>query len=147
MKFWQKQNRLDEMQEQALLRIESQGFWLMWAGLLLAMAVQLVLGQVEKLAGEWIIFMAGDIYLMARCLRSGIWDRHFVPSAKVNALMSLAAGSAVFLLTGFAFGFWLGAAFAGVLTALMTFAALSLGMALYRKRRRALDAPSQEETE
>ena len=32
-----RKNNLDERQEQALLYIESQGFWLAWGGLLLAM--------------------------------------------------------------------------------------------------------------
>lgn len=45
MKFslYSKKNQFDEMQEQTMLRIEARGFWLLWAGLLLAILVQIVL--------------------------------------------------------------------------------------------------------
>ena len=46
MKFspYNKKNQLDEMQEQTMLSIEARGFWLLWAGLLLAILVQIILG-------------------------------------------------------------------------------------------------------
>lgn len=45
MKFslYSKKNQLDEMQEQTMRGIEARGFWLLWAGLLLAILVQIVL--------------------------------------------------------------------------------------------------------
>ena len=45
MKFslYSKKNLFDEMQEQTMRRIEARGFWLLWAGLLLAILVQIVL--------------------------------------------------------------------------------------------------------
>ena len=41
MKFslYSKKNQFDEMQEQAMRRIEAQGFWLLWAGLLLVFSL------------------------------------------------------------------------------------------------------------
>ena len=44
MKFslYNKKNQLDEMQEQTMLSIEARGFWLLWAGLLLAILVQII---------------------------------------------------------------------------------------------------------
>ena len=46
MKFslYNKKNQLDEMQEQTMRGIEARGFWLLWAGLLLAILVQIILG-------------------------------------------------------------------------------------------------------
>ena len=38
-------NQLDEMQQQLLLRIESRGFWLAWAALLMAILVQSAQGM------------------------------------------------------------------------------------------------------
>ena len=47
MKFslYSKKNRLDEMQEQTMSKIERCGFWLMWGGLLAAMVIQLLTGN------------------------------------------------------------------------------------------------------
>lgn len=146
MKIWDKNNRLDEMQEQTLLQIESRGFWLTWTGLLIAIAVQMLLGLPFKaLVGEWIVFMLSCVYVVVCCLRCGIWDRHLVPNAKAHLLMSAAGGIAVTLLNGFSFGLWFGAAVAGVLTFLLCYAALTLSAALYQKRRRALDEPSSDD--
>ena len=39
-----KKNNLDEMQEQALLKIEHNGCWLAFWGLLAVMAIQMVMG-------------------------------------------------------------------------------------------------------
>lgn len=41
MKFslYSKKNRLDEMQEQTMRKIESHGFWLLWGSLLAAWIV------------------------------------------------------------------------------------------------------------
>ena len=54
MKFslYSKKNRLDEMQEQTMRKIESHGFWLLWGSLLAAWIVQTVFGAADKAAGE-----------------------------------------------------------------------------------------------
>lgn len=46
MKFslYSKKNVLDEMQEQTMSKIEGRGFWLMWGGLLAAVAVTVLCG-------------------------------------------------------------------------------------------------------
>lgn len=56
MKFslYSKKNRLDEMQEQTMRKIESHGFWLLWGSLLAAWIVQTVFGAADKAAGEWV---------------------------------------------------------------------------------------------
>ena len=116
MKFslYSKKNRLDEMQEQTMRKIESHGFWLLWYSLLAAWIVQTVFGAVDKAAGEWVVFMIGCIYMVVACLRNGLWERHFSDTPPANAVYSLVAAVAVTLIIGFSRGYWVGAAFAGV---------------------------------
>lgn len=103
MKFslYSKKNRLDEMQEQTMRKIESHGFWLLWYSLLAAWIVQTVFGAVDKAAGEGVVFMIGCIYTVVACLRNGLWDRHLSDKAPANAVYSLVAAVAVTLTAGF----------------------------------------------
>jgi hypothetical protein len=73
MKFslYSKKNRLDEMQEQTMRKIESHGFWLLWGSLLAAWIVQMMFGAADKAAGEWVVFMIGCIY---GCRVSAQWS-------------------------------------------------------------------------
>ena len=100
MKFslYSKKNRLDEMQEQTMRKIESHGFWLLWGSLLAAWIVQTVFGAADKAAGEWVVFMIGCIYTVVACLRNGLWDRHLSDKAPANAVYSLVAAVAVTLI-------------------------------------------------
>ena len=143
-----KKSNLDEMQEQALLRIEHIGCWLAFWGLLAAMAIQGVMGAgIRELAGEWIVFMGLCLYMVISCLRHGIWDRKLKPNAKTNLVVSLLAGIAV---GGFVAAVyfrnaqeWLDlvliAAIPAVFTFVLCFAALTACAALYKKRRETLD--------
>lgn len=81
MKFslYSKKNRLDEMQEQTMRKIESHGFWLLWGSLLAAWIVQMMFGAADKAAGEWVVFMIGCIYTGVACLRNGLWDLRIRP--------------------------------------------------------------------
>lgn len=103
MKFslYSKKNRLDEMQEQTMRKIESHGFWLLWGSLLAAWIVQMMFGAADKAAGEWVVFMIGCIYTVVACLRNGLWDRHLSDTAPANAVWSLVAAVAVTLICGF----------------------------------------------
>lgn len=107
MKFslYSKKNRLDEMQEQTMRKIESHGFWLLWGSLLAAWIVQTVFGAADKAAGEWVVFMIGCIYTGVACLRNGLWDRHFSDTPPANAVWSLVAAVAVTLICGFSRGY------------------------------------------
>ena len=90
-----KNNNLDEMQEQELLKIEHNGCWLAFWGLLIAMIVEsFAYGNMDfrTLAGEWIIFMVLSVYLAFACVRRGIWDRRLGMNTKTNLLISAAAG-------------------------------------------------------
>lgn len=144
--LFSKKNQLDEMQEQTMRKIESRGFWLLWNGLLIAMVVQMISGApARQMAGEWIVFMAGCLYIVAECLRNGLWDRHLNDNPLTNALTSLLAGAVVTVIMGLANGYWLGALFTGVATGILCFAALQISSSIVRKRRKELDNPKDEE--
>ena len=148
MKFslYSKKNQFDEMQEQTMLRIEARGFWLLWAGLLIVMVVQMISGApARQMAGEWVVFMAGCFYALIECLRNGLWDRHICANASTNALFSLLGGVVVTVVIGLAYGDWLIALIPGVITGVLSFVLLQVCMHAAEKRRKELDNPKDEE--
>ncbi len=91
-------SNLDERQEQRLLRIERNGCWLAFWGLLVAMGVQMVMSKGEdvgRVAGEWIVFMVLACYMVWACMKEGIWNRRMKPDWKTNLIASLLAGVAM----------------------------------------------------
>ena len=143
-----KKSNLDEMQEQALLRIEHTGCWLAFWGLLAAMAIQGILGAgIRELAGEWIVFMGLCLYLLVSCLRCGIWDRTLKANRKTNLIVSLIAGAAVGVFDAVLFlrydmqwpDLTLIAVIPAVITFVLCFAALTVSAAIYKRRREKLD--------
>ena len=83
-------SNLDERQELKLLKIEHNGCWFAFWGLLAVMLVQLLLGNndAKNLAGEWIVFMSLCVYLLTACIKNGIWDRRLKPTLKTNTIAS-----------------------------------------------------------
>ena len=153
--FQEKKNNLDEMQEQKLLKLESRGFWLTWWGLLAAMAVQLLVYGVEAyrhLLGEWVVFMLSCVYMVAACIKQGLWDRKLRPNFKTNLFLSLVAavvtgsfmGVYSFRSFGAAEAAWWTVALVGGCTFLLCLLALSLSASVYKKRRQKLDEGSEE---
>lgn len=151
-----KKSNLDEMQEQKLRKLESRCFWLTWCGLLAAMAVQMLVFGIEArrmLLGEWIVFMLVSVYMVAGCIRLGVWDRHLKPTFRTNLLLSLLAG----LVTGGFMGLysyrsfgaaeaaWWTVVMAGGFTFVLCLLALSLSGAIYKKRREKLDEGEEGE--
>lgn len=142
-----KKNNLDEMQEQELLKIEHNGCWLAFWGLLAVMAVQMVMRVPgRQMLGEWIVFMALSLYIAIACLRKGIWDRRLKANRKTNLIISLLAGAAAGILITVSnpylsepLDYVLVAGLTGGFTFVLCFAALSISMKLYKKRREKLD--------
>ena len=148
MKFslYNKKNQLDEMQEQTMLGIEARGFWLLWAGLLLAILVQLILGTPNsQWVGEFVVFMAGCIYTMIECIRNGLWDRHISANTTTNVVGALSACVAVTVVIGLAYGYWLIALIPGIIAGVLCFVLLQVCMHVSEKRRKELDNPKDEE--
>ena len=142
-----KKNNLDEMQEQELLKIEHNGCWLAFWGLLAVMAIQMVMGVPgTQMLGEWIVFMVLALYLVIACLRKGIWDRHLKANRKTNLIISLLAGAAAGILITVSnpylsepLDYVLVAGISGGFTFVLCFIALSLSTKLYKKRREKLE--------
>ena len=61
-------SNLDELQELKLLKIEHNGCWLAFWGLLAVILTQIAIGNDSKqdLSGEWIVFMCLALYLTVR---------------------------------------------------------------------------------
>lgn len=145
-----KTSNLDEMQEQKLLKIEHNGYWLAWTGLLAAILIQGCLGGTfRELIGELVVLLLICLYLVVDCLRNGIWDRRLKANWKTNLIGSLIAGTVVgvfSLLRSTAYGYVDSALDAVLITLLpggftfaLTFAAMTLSTWLYRRRRQKLD--------
>ena len=142
-----KKSNLDEMQEQALLKIEHNGCCLAFWGLLAAMALQMVMRVPgRQMLGEWIVFMALSLYIVIACLRKGIWDRHLKANWKANLIVSLLAAVATGILVTLSnpylsepLDYVLVAGLTGGFTFVLCFAALSVCTKLYRNRRNKLD--------
>lgn len=83
-------SNLDELQELKLLKIEHNGCWLAFWGLLAVILTQIAIGNDSKqdLSGEWIVFMCLALYLTVGCIRNGIWDRKLKPNFKNNIMAS-----------------------------------------------------------
>ena len=156
MKLFKKgKSQLDEMQEQNLRKLESWGFWLTWGALLLSIMVQMLVYKEDAgkyLKGEWIVFMASNLYMVIGCVRLGIWSRRGIPSFKSILLISLLAG----LVTGIFVAVYNYLIYGDVLTALATVILASLftfvlcllvlvvSLSAYKKRRQKLDSEGDE---
>ena len=149
-----KKSNLDEMQEQQLLKIEHNGYWFCFTGLLVAIAVQTILSDDWKtVAGEWVVFMLANLYVMIGCMRAGIWDRRLRADAKTNLVISLVAGLVMATIWFFVIErrsgnvriSLVGAAFTFVLVAVLCFAALQLSAAVMKKRQAKLNAEPEDE--
>ncbi len=149
-----KKRNLDEMQEQQLLKIEHNGYWFCFTGLLVAIAVQTILiDDWKAVAGEWVVFMLANLYVMIGCMRAGIWDRRLRSDTRTNLVVSLVAG----LVTATIWFFVIerrggnvkislvGAAFTFVLVAVLCFAALQLSASVMKKRQAKLNAEPEDE--
>lgn len=156
-------NKLDEMQEQKLLKIEHNGCWLAFWGLFAALFIQLILygfKDGERIIGEWVVFMCLSLYIVVDCLRQGIWDRRLSPTPKVNFICSMVAGivsgTLHFLISYHNYQALAGSIASGIFMCFLTFigcfVVMSLLAACYRKRTARLEnedveSPEEEKNE
>ena len=90
MKIRKMKSNLDERQELKLLKIEHNGCWIAFWGLLIVMLIQMIVGNdsIKNIAGEWVVFMSLVLYLSIDCVRNGIWDRKLKPNLRTNIIAS-----------------------------------------------------------
>ena len=145
-------NKLDEMQEQKMLKIEHNGCWLAFWGMFAALMVQVfVYGTVEwrYVAGEWIVFMCLAAYICVACMKNGIWDRRLSPTPIVSLFAGIVAGILNFSITFKKYQMAAGAAASGIFSGLLCFALCFAGlmfcMAAYKKRVAHLEREDADE--
>ena len=150
-------NRLDEMQEQKMLKIEHNGYWMAFWGLFIALFVQQFIygpGEWKYVAGEWIVFMCIALYMVFGCIKNGIWDRRLAPTNEVNLIVSMIAG-VVFGLFSFLASYrqyhkLYGSIATGVIFYIIIFtacfSALSLSAFLYKRKRDKLENEEEKDS-
>lgn len=150
-----KNSNLDERQEQTLLRIEHNGCWLAFWGLLAAITVQIILDlNFKNFIGEWIVFMLLALYIAAGCLKQGIWDRRLKPDLSTNIVISLASALVAGIL-GFVYTVKrfpdkiLGSIASGIVYAIVTFVVcfvvLQFSAQLFKKKQSELEEEHPED--
>ena len=148
-----RKNNLDEMQEQKLLRIEHNGVWLAFWGLVAAILIQSEMGGENvsyNIIGELVVFFVLDLYILIGCIKNGIWDRKLKANTKTNIIVSLIAGVLVGLLNLISsylrYHKLLGSIATGIvmliMTAVSTFVILSICASIYKKRVKKLEEDS-----
>lgn len=146
---------LDEMQEQKLLQIEHRGCWLGLFGLGIAIYVQTALGHnsFEAIGGESVVMLVMAIYILADCIRNGIWDRKLKPNLKTNLVLSLITGLAVgafwFVVSYYRYHALIGslATFACMFfcSTVLVLATLTATSAIYNRKKKKLDQQAEDE--
>ncbi len=155
MKWMKWKNRLDEMQEQKLLKLEHNGFWIAYFGLAVMLFVQILVYEPEEyhyLLGEWLLFMCLSIYMVGGCIRNGIWDRRLSPTPKVNLIGSLIGGVICgviqFAISYRSYQKFIGSMAAGIFVfffvSVLCYAVMSFFVAIYKKRVEKLENVEEE---
>ena len=151
-------SNLDEMQEQELLKIEHNGCWIAFWGLLIAIVVQSIAFRnmdSRTLAGEWIVFMVLAFYLSIACMRRGIWDRRIPMNTKANLIVSAIAALALGAITAITVfrnfqkpaGTFPAALITAAITFVLCFIALTLTMKETEKRKERLEEEPSDSDE
>lgn len=86
-----KNNGLDERQEQAVARIGTTSFYVMFCVCAVTIVVELFLtGSLKSVAGETVVLLAGGIPCMVGYMKNGLWSRHSRPLGRgQNLLLSI----------------------------------------------------------
>ena len=151
-----KKNNLDEHQELELLKIEHNGCWFAFWGLLASMIIQAFIFDLDAklLAGEWVVFMALALYLAIACLKKGIWDRHLKATTSTSLIASGIAGIVMavfngllmikrnpeFPITSLILGIGI-----GVFTFVLCFIAMEISRVSYLKKQKKLEEEPEED--
>ena len=153
-----KRNNLDERQEQIMLRIEHNGFWIAFWMLFALMLIQEITSGADFriIMGECATLLVISLYMVLACLKNGIWDRKLKANSKTNLLASLAAGVVIGFVNYLALRRFfddrpMGAVAAGIVIDVIVFVlcmlALTLAMRSYMKRTAALEEEPEDDME
>ena len=147
-------SNLDERQEQILLKIEHNGCYIAFWGLLVAMAVEAFIFNLDfrTIVGEWVVFMVLSVYLAVTCLKNGIWDRKLKPNRKTNLIISAVAAAVFGVLMAVSVsirnpGKIVGSIAAGVFSAAIVFVSCFVLLAISAKSVKKIEAKQEAEAE
>lgn len=151
-------NNLDEMQEQKMLHIEKNSFWILYLMIAVSIVVQKALGRpLQEYAVEGICFLTVSVIMVGNCIMQGIWDRRLKADGRTNLLVSLLGSAVAAVITTFTlcgqypnkFLRWRPMLIAFVLTFLITFVICMVLMNfctfLYKKRLNSLESQDKED--
>lgn len=148
-KLKNQKNNLDERQELTLLRIERNGYWIAFWGLIVSIAVQLFIDSSDyrHVSAELILLTVLSFYIVIASLKNGIWDRRLKPNFLTNFIVSLIAavvsGIVCFISIYIRYPKLATAAAGGVILAasvfVLCFAALLISAGIYKKRKKKLE--------
>lgn len=141
--------KIDERQEQEVLRIEHYAFWTLFWLLAASIPVQLILsGNVLLIAGECALLLAASLFILLACIKKGAWGIYLTPSPKsyiIAGLLACVVGTVVIAaLTWGSKHMWLYILIGAVaLFATAFLLAWALG-AIVKKRREKLASENEE---
>lgn len=152
-----KKSNLDEMQEQKLLKIEHNGCWIAFWGLVIAITVQMILGDnsMKQIIGEGCVLMIMSLYIVIACIKNGIWARNLEANKKTNLAASLIAGTVlglIFFVTSYInyhklVGSIAVFAFIMISTTVICFIVLTFSAGMYKRQKHKIEyEPEDDET-
>ena len=105
------------------------------------------------MAGTWVVFMIGCVYIVAACLRAGLWSRNIKATIGANLVGSLIAGVVIGVFTFIKMSAYdaplsillVSAGIAAAITFVLALAALQLCSAAYKKRHEQLENEFEKE--
>lgn len=147
-----KKSLLDEGQEQQLLRIERNGVSIAFWGLFIALLFQSIT-SIGDPTGETIVFLCLACYLAFASVKSGLWDRRWKPSPKINLIASSIAGLGIGILYFFVsyirYDKFYGSIATGIFMFISVFIvsllALTIMSNIYKKRVEQLENQAEDE--
>lgn len=154
-KSWNK-NNLDEMQEQKLLHIERDAFWLLYFLIVLDLIVKCVLGKSRwEVLSEALCFIIVSIVMVSRCIKNGIWDRKIGADSRSNMVLSAIAGIIVAVVNipvyywnagnQFTPGLLAAMLISGIFTFILAFFFISVCAGLYKRKKNQLEEEEDED--
>ena len=130
-----KKTVLDEREMLDMYRVEHFGLWLMYGLLCAAVLAQLIAGaQMAQMAGELAVLILSSAAMVIQNVRHGIWDTDSRPSVRGNAGCAVVAGLCVTVMLMVVSRNVLSAVLAGLFTALLVFAVLTVLMRYMMKK-------------
>mgnify|MGYP004470017823 FL=1 len=146
--------KLDERQEQKLLKIEHYGFWLLFGLIFIDVLLMPFLTKLSSMALTAGIFLVVCFFMIIACAWNGIFDRHFKMGWKTTLGTALATGIVMTVIISIQnhllynsdwFHVLMAGIFTGIFTGLLTGIIMLILTASTKKRQRTLEQEPKDE--